>query len=1411
MYDFRLGFWIRQIAVLPHSLGLYCLICLPELVGQIILCFKMSNTNTARIDSFDPKKIKLEVWLSMLQAHFAFNNITEATKKKNSLLVSLGSDAYSTLASLSSPDLPHEKNYDELVLLLESHYKITPSYHRSLILFQQRKKKAGESLRDLYADLKTLAKNCSFGTNFDARVRDQLFMAVDTEVYFPNLVAENFKLQDLSSTQTLERILNLEKAFIGEKLPSEIQALGLGPNPSSHNSQRTNFCRHCGYPHRSEDCRFSHLTCSICNTKGHLKKVCRFKRNNQGSDVRSRNSSGPSQKFSSGKERKKRESGKKKANAVFEEDSEDESDDNQLLRLEDRPIGDSHPRPSVPAVDTLDSSVPDVHSPEIIIPAGDSYLHSVVEGIFTIRTKINLEVNGKKVTYEVDSGASVSTITDHWVDKLKLSMKPSDKVLKAYGDHDLEVLGKAFVNVLYNGHSTMQCFYVVDSNNPNLCGRDLMPKIGIFLAGLEEDDNIVNNVFDAKVQLENFSVDPTLPISSMVAKVHLKRDAVPSWQKARPVPFHYRKLVEDALDKLVADDIIESVNSSTWAAPIVPVLKPDRKSMRICVDFKMLNKNIACDKYPLPKVDEILAVVGKSKIFSKIDLKDAYLQVPVDDESQNLLVVNTHKGLFKYKRLPFGLASSPAIFQRFMSQLLKDIDGVVAFLDDILIGGETKEEHDTRLNLVLKVFQKHNVAINKKKTVLNTSSIEYLGYVISGDGIKPSPKKLTAILEAPTPKSVGEVQSFLGMVTYYCRFVRNFSSVLAPLYDLLKKGSTFKWSSVEAKAFCNVKEELAKSDLLANFDSEHLVIVEVDASPVGVGCVLMQEMNGYERPIYFASKKLSAAESNYSQLDKEALALIYAVTKFKYFLLGRKFVIRTDHKPLLGLFGRDKQIPMNANARVQRWALLLSQYDYDLRFKAGKDNVVADALSRLPVSDSVLDSSTPAEYISLVECLENQNISYEKVRLVTKNDPILSKVIQCVKFGWGSDALLSEYAAVKSDLSIYDNVLLFRNRVVIPADLRSNILAQLHVGHNGISAMKAEARNWIWWPKLDQDISEVTKACSICFKNLQNPRAVTLSWPETGKPWCRLHVDYAGPIGEHYFLVIVDSNTKFMDVHVTKSTSSAVTINMLRRTFSNFGLPDILVTDNASYFVSEEMEFFLNKNGIKHMTPAPYNPSSNGLAERGVKTLKEGLSKFEKGDINTRICRFLYNHRRTIHSSTGKAPAELMFSRNFRGLVENIKPKGKKERVLEKGCSFEKANYKVDDAVFVKNYGKGKTWLEGKIIDVLGVRNFKVQLKDFGNMIWKRHADQLMPRYLPNVPNECVFPKNDLCDGQSIVPNFPFINVDSQSCAEVRSNPGIIEDVSGSEDNIVVTTGEPEPHPVRRSSRVSKPPDRLDL
>ena len=1329
------------------------------------------SSSQLRIDAFDSAKISLELWLSLLEANFANLEISEDDKKKHCLLVSLGTETFAVLGNICAPDLPHTKSYSALVELLKNHYVVKPSYHRSLIAFQQRKKKPDESLNNLYADLKALAKNCSFGNQFDSRVRDQLFMAVEQEVYFPNLVAENIDLQSMTSITVLERILNLEKAFVGEKIGSDSHSI---KGVRVHTELKNTSCKHCGYPHDSFKCRFKNRVCNLCKKRGHLQQVCR-EMSRKDHDVGSSIPSKPSNTVCKSK-------GKKKFY-----------------------------KKGKGSIKTIDEEIVSSDEPE-------DRLLSVRENVHSVNAEeYNFLIADKSVPFEIDSGATVSTLCKDWVERLDLVMKPGKKKLCAYDNKSISVLGKIDTSVKYNGVTVSHVFYVVDSLNNNLCGKDLMKKVGIYIAGLDEMSK-VHRVGKAEALLENYVVDSSKPISSIVAQVHVKSNASPKFVKARTVPFHHKEMVEKALDKLISDGIIESVTHSEWGAPIVPVMKSDKLSMRICADFKELNKQIECDQYPLPRIDELLSSVGSGKVFSKIDLQNAYLQIPVDEKSQEFLVISTHKGLFKYKRLPFGLSSSPAIFQRFISQMLVDIEGVEGYLDDIIVSGETQEIHDERLNKVLKRLQEHNVQINKKKSVLSTSCIDYLGYQISDEGIKPSPKKLEAILNAPAPTSVQELQSFLGMVTYYCKFVRDFSTKLSPLYDLLKKGQKFKWTKSEQNVFQFIKNELSAGKLLTNFDGKSPLIIEVDASPIGIGCVLLQKTNDKEAPVYFASKKLSPSEQNYSQVDKEGLALVFGVQKFRYFLLGRNFVARTDHKPLLGLFGKGKQIPPNANARIQRWALLLSQYDFELVHKPGKENVIADALSRLPVNDDEFKSRVPAEYIKLVELLDFDDISFENIKRLTQKDPVLSQLLNCLKFGWnGSNSNVVEYSSVKADLNLHNGIILYRNRVLIPVDLRCKVLEHLHSGHNGISAMKAEARNWVWWPKIDDDITEVTKSCHICFKNFENPKSTVLTWSCSGKIWSRLHIDYAGPVENKYFLVIVDSYSKFLDVHVTNSMTSNATIELLRKSFCNFGLPDVIVSDNAPYFVSQEMKAFFQKNGIQHVTPAPYNPASNGLAERAVRTLKEGLKKFTVGSLNTRICRILYNQRKTVHSSTNKSPAEVMFNRNFRVTIESVKlePKKGKEKsnLSAKLFQEESKSYKVGDAVYVKNFGKGEQWLEGQIAEVLGLRNYHVQVHSFGNIIWKRHADQIMHRFRPIDQEDSISFVPNCSETQPLGKNpEAVINIEREvSQSELVNYKPSSSLSSTNQDNRPTTIVTSSPVQLRRSSRVVKPPDRLDL
>lgn len=314
------------------------------------------------------------------------------------------------------------------------------------------------------------------------------------------------------------------------------------------------------------------------------------------------------------------------------------------------------------------------------------------------------------------------------------------------------------------------------------------------------------------------------------------------------------------------------------------------------------------DRYPLPRIEEVFAKLRGGEHYTKIDLKMAYNQLELDDKdgSQEIITISTSKGLFKYTRLVFGLANAPAIFQRTMETLLLGIEGVVCFLDDICVTGPNKEIHMARLEQVLQRLQSAGLRLQKSKCEFFCESVNYLGYVIDKEGLRTSPKKVEAIVNAPRPTNVKEVKRCLGMVNYYRKFIPSASSILSPLHDLLHEDSLWRWSRSHEQAFIAIKNELCSERVLVHFDPNERLVLSVDAGPTGLGAVLAQGPEGSERPLAFASRSLTTSEKNYSQIQKEATAIVFGVKYFHQYLYGRNlpFILRTDHKPLLAIFGK---------------------------------------------------------------------------------------------------------------------------------------------------------------------------------------------------------------------------------------------------------------------------------------------------------------------------------------------------------------------------------------------------------------------------------------------------------------------------------------------------------------------------
>lgn len=670
------------------------------------------------------------------------------------------------------------------------------------------------------------------------------------------------------------------------------------------------------------------------------------------------------------------------------------------------------------------------------------------------------------------------------------------------------------------------------------------------------------------------------------------------------------------------------------------------------------------------------------------------------------MVINTHKGLFRYTRLPYSISSAPGIFQKAMEQLLQGIPHVTVYIDDILITAETKAEHLQILEEVFKRLAKAELKVKKHKCKFMVPSVPYLGHVIDAEGLHPLPEKVEAIRQALTPKNVTELKSYLG---YYGKFLLNLSTRLAPLYKLLSKNQMWKWTAAQDKVF---NELPTSSQLLVHFDSDLPLLLACDASAYGIGAVLAHRMpDGSEKPIGYASCTLNSAERNYSQLEKEGLSLVFGIKRFYSYLFGHSFTLITDHKLLLGLLDGQKPTSPQASARIRRWLLYLSMFEYKLKFRNTSAHANADALSRLPLPVEPVVKQLPPEIILLVDHLDNSPVTAHEIQECTSKDPQLAQIVQFVQQGWPNVCpepdKLAPFFEKRTELSIYEGCLLLGTRVVIPTSCQDAVLTELHEGHPGVTQMKGLARMYVWWPGITKDIEQTVRLCSACQMHQSTPAVAPLhSWSWPTRPWARLHLGYAGPVqGKNLMiLVLIDAHSKWIEAICTPNATSVAVIEELRTLFAQFRLPKTVVTDNGTCFVSAEIETFFKNNGIKHLTSAPYHPASNGLAERAVQIIKKGLKKISKGNMRTRLAQVLLTYYLTPQSSTGISPSELLLGRCPRSRLDLLKPhtaerieRNQRKQKEQHDLRSRERNFEVGDNVFVRNYHHGDKWLPGVI------------------------------------------------------------------------------------------------------------------
>ncbi|XP_043229709.1 uncharacterized protein K02A2.6-like isoform X1 [Amphibalanus amphitrite] len=583
---------------------------------------------------------------------------------------------------------------------------------------------------------------------------------------------------------------------------------------------------------------------------------------------------------------------------------------------------------------------------------------------------------------------------------------------------------------------------------------------------------------------------------SVRARLQLKPGAQPVYYPARAVPFALRSAVERELNRWISEGIAERVDSSHnsgWGTPLVPIPKAD--GVRLCADYRLtVNPQIVPQRHPTPTPEEVFAGV-QGKVFARLDLRDAYLQQELEADSKDITTVTTHIGRLRMNRLPFGISECCGIFQSAIDQILEGIDGCVAYLDDLLVTGENEADLLRRLDRVLGRLKEHGARLKREKCEFNIREVKYLGWIISADGLKPVPEKVAAVVGMREPRNVTELRALLGSVNYYQRLVPSLASMLAPLYALLKKGAVWRWTAACQSSLDQVKRVLTSGSVLMRFDLTLPLKLVTDASSVGVGAALVHVLpDGTERPVCFASRTLTATEQKYAMVEKEAVAVSFGVRRFSQYLYGKHFHLVTDNRALSHILNPQRELPALSAARMQRYALQLAAFSYEVELRKSENMGLADVLSRLPQVGADGDS-VEEEEVYLVRHWEEEGpaLSAQEVETLTRRDSTLGRVLTYVRSGWPS-VVEPEFRAFKqrsTELSTDGDCLLWGGRVVVPTKMRNRVLQELHAGHLGSGKMKQLARRYVWWPGLDTELESLARVCGSCVEKRAAPPKVS--------------------------------------------------------------------------------------------------------------------------------------------------------------------------------------------------------------------------------------------------------------------------------------------------------------------------------
>ncbi len=757
-------------------------------------------------------------------------------------------------------------------------------------------------------------------------------------------------------------------------------------------------------------------------------------------------------------------------------------------------------------------------------------------------------VGGSRVKVKLDTGAGTNVLPYKTFKKIKNAppLTKSTTTLQAYGGYKVEHMGKAMLECSVNGQEPCKFeFFVTSTKSPPILGLQACTKLGLVQKGTIDTGDIVASIekkpnsavpLTRESALEEFKEQFQGLGKQKPYHIEQKPDIKPTIDAPRRVPLSLHARLKSKLDEMEAQGVITKVDGPTeWVNSLVIVEKKDG-SLRLCLDPTKLNMSIKREHFMIPTLEDVTSRIGNKSLFTVLDQKDAYWQVPLDEPSSYLCTFNTPFGRYRFTRMPFGICSASEVLQKRAYETFGDIEGVHVIADDMLIAADDDHDHDCIFRNVMHRSKDKGVKFNIPKMQFKKPEVVYNGNVIGAEGMKPDDLKVKAIADMPPPESKEGVRRLIGMLNYLSAYIPNMSTVTGPIRCLLKSEVQFQWMPEQQAALDQIKLILSSKPVLRFFDEKKEVTIQADSSSTGLGACLIQE----GRPVSYASRSLTETEIRWSQIEKELLAIVFATERFHQYIYGRDVVVHSDHRPLETIL---KKPIHSATPRIQVMMLKLMRYRLDVKYVPGSELYIADTLSRaysdaMPPGGDEQEVREMEERIHSLHCVESLPVSPERLEMLkqaTAADTALCVLTEAIEQGWPKSkkscpSSIKPYWTIRDELHIAEDLVFKGNKLVIPDSMRNEMLAKLHESHLGMEKCKSRARSIMYWPGISQDIEDTVAKCATCAKYKKRNQREPLqphSVPE--RPWAKIGSDIFDFGGKAY-LVLVDYFSKWPEV-----------------------------------------------------------------------------------------------------------------------------------------------------------------------------------------------------------------------------------------------------------------------------------------